>query len=141
MCYWLGLHTGNVIYGDIGHSEFKSQTVLGDVVNVASRLEALNKKVNLENSNGTTDEGDLVPLHQILESIIDKLNNPKSLKKEILKLANQYQKLSIPREIFSKLVSVYLNTLEESSSDLWNHEISLVSKEVWTDTTIQLIES
>ncbi|MCW7463329.1 hypothetical protein ND812_14625 [Leptospira sp. 3 VSF25] len=125
----------------MGHSEFKSQTVLGDVVNVASRLEALNKKVNLENSNGTTDEGDLVPLHQILESIIDKLNNPKSLKKEILKLANQYQKLSIPREIFSKLVSVYLNTLEESSSDLWNHEISLVSKEVWTDTTIQLIES
>ncbi|WP_407658564.1 globin [Leptospira limi] len=110
-------------------------------MNVASRLEALNKKVNLENSNGTTDEGDLVPLHQILESIIDKLNNPKSLKKEILKLANQYQKLSIPREIFSKLVSVYLNTLEESSSDLWNHEISLVSKEVWTDTTIQLIES
>lgn len=42
----LGLHAGNVIYGDIGHAEFKSQTVLGDVVNVASRLEALNKKTN-----------------------------------------------------------------------------------------------
>lgn len=40
----LGLHAGQVIYGDIGHSDYKSQTVLGDTVNVASRLEALNKK-------------------------------------------------------------------------------------------------
>ncbi|EMY61935.1 adenylate/guanylate cyclase domain-containing protein [Leptospira terpstrae] len=40
----LGLHAGQVIYGDIGHSDHKSQTVLGDTVNVASRLEALNKK-------------------------------------------------------------------------------------------------
>lgn len=41
----LGLHAGQVIYGDIGHSDHKSQTVLGDTVNVASRLEALNKKL------------------------------------------------------------------------------------------------
>ncbi|GBF41678.1 adenylate/guanylate cyclase catalytic domain protein [Leptospira ellinghausenii] len=218
----LGLHAGNVIYGDIGHSEFKSQTVLGDVVNVASRLEALNKKtntrflvsdviydtigtslsidkkvitklrgksdvmkaysvigfkgkdpilfvqqyfdhlnaknpnwihnyenklesfrnkkVNLENSNETTDEA-LIPLHQILESIVDKLGNPKTLKKVISKLANHYQMLSIPRENFSKLVSVFLNSLEETSSELWNNEISLVLKEVWTDITIQLLES
>ncbi|MCU0824682.1 MAG: 2Fe-2S iron-sulfur cluster-binding protein [Leptospira sp.] len=40
----IGLHAGSVIYGDIGHSEHKTQTVLGDTVNVASRLEALNKK-------------------------------------------------------------------------------------------------
>lgn len=218
----LGLHAGNVIYGDIGHSEFKSQTVLGDVVNVASRLEALNKKtntrflvsdviydtigkllsidkkvitklrgksdvmkaysvigfkekdsilltqqyfdqlntkypnwihnyennletfrnknVNLENSSAS-NEGDLIPLLQILESIVDKLGNPKSLKKEISKLANHYNMLSIPRENFSKLVPVLLNTLEDTSSELWNHTISLVLKEVWTDITIQLLES
>ncbi|MBL0953242.1 MAG: 2Fe-2S iron-sulfur cluster binding domain-containing protein [Leptospira sp.] len=218
----LGLHAGNVIYGDIGHSEFKSQTVLGDVVNVASRLEALNKKTNtrflvsdviydtigkslsidkkvvtklrgksdvmkaysvigfkekdpilfaqqyfdqinakypswihiyenkiesFRNKNvnlgisNSTNEGDLISLHQVIESIVDKLGNPKSLKKEISKLENYYQMCSIPRENFSKLVPVFLTTLEETSSELWNHEISLVLKEVWTDITIQLLES
>ncbi|MDF3820628.1 adenylate/guanylate cyclase domain-containing protein [Leptospira sp. 96542] len=42
----IGLHAGTVIYGDIGHSDHRSLTVLGDTVNVASRLEALNKKTN-----------------------------------------------------------------------------------------------
>lgn len=39
----VGLHRGNVLVGNIGTQERFAYTVLGDVVNVASRLENLNK--------------------------------------------------------------------------------------------------
>lgn len=40
----IGLHAGPVIYGEMGHVNYRTRTVLGDTVNVASRLESLNKK-------------------------------------------------------------------------------------------------
>jgi adenylate cyclase len=39
----VGLHTGDVLVGNIGTAERLAYTVLGDVVNVTSRLENLNK--------------------------------------------------------------------------------------------------
>jgi len=39
----VGLHTGDVLVGNMGTAERLAYTVLGDVVNAASRLESLNK--------------------------------------------------------------------------------------------------
>ena len=80
--FGIGIHVGNTIVGMMGYGETVTETVVGDNVNIASRLEELNKKFKTE----------LV----VSKDVLDSANiNPKQFTSEKIKIRGRTGELEI----------------------------------------------
>lgn len=121
----IGIHTGKAIIGNMGYSERLNYTAIGDTVNMASRLEGINKfyNTNILISNDTYNEVKDVFITRKLDKIIFKGKR---------NWITVHELLGIKGATESELVRF---------ADTYNKALELFYEKEWQDAAILFIKS
>ena len=135
----IGIHFGEVIVGSVGYGDDKKLTVIGDVVNIASRIESTNKDAGTrllisENAFNEIKESVIVDNYLRLKlrgsSNLITLYEVNSIKNDILKDYSDTAHKLINGEKWSRtLPSIELKYGEKKKYQSNNEEIILIRKE------------
>ena len=135
----IGIHFGEVIVGSVGYGDDKKLTVIGDVVNIASRIESTNKDAGtrlLISENAFNEIKESVNVDNYLRlklrgsSNLITLYEVNSIKNDILKDYSDTAHKLINGEKWSRtLPSIELKYGEKKKYQSNNEEIILIRKE------------
>ena len=135
----IGIHYGEVIVGSVGYGDDKKLTVIGDVVNIASRIESTNKDAGtriLISENAFSQVKDSLEIDNYLRlklrgsSNLITLYEVRNLKKDVLKdYRDADHKIINGNKWTRTLPSVELKDGEKKKYKSNNEEIILIRKD------------
>ena len=135
----IGIHNGEVIVGSVGYGDDKKLTVIGDVVNIASRIEATNKDAGtrlLISENAYSQVKDSIEIDNYLRlklrgsSNLITLYEVSNLKNEVLEEYGDLEhKLINGKKWTSPLPGAELKEGEKKKFQSVNEDIILIRKD------------